>query len=44
MKPRRWFILALLFVASVLNYFDRQTLSILRPASKSECGLTDADS
>lgn len=40
---RRWLILGLLFVASVLNYFDRQTLSILKPTIKAEFGLTDAD-
>jgi MFS transporter, ACS family, hexuronate transporter len=39
---RRWFILALLFVASVLNYFDRQTLSILKPTIKAEFALTDS--
>lgn len=40
---RRWLILGLLFVASLLNYFDRQTLSILKPTIKSEYGLTDSD-
>ena len=39
---RRWVILALLFLASLLNYFDRQTLSILKPTIKSEFGLTDS--
>ena len=33
----------MLFVASFLNYFDRQTLSILKPLIKSEYGMTDTD-
>ncbi|HEX2099649.1 MAG TPA: MFS transporter, partial [Candidatus Synoicihabitans sp.] len=42
--PRRaWIILAMLFVASFLNYFDRQTLSILKPLIKEEYGMSDAD-
>jgi len=40
---RKWIILGLLFVASLLNYFDRQTLSILKPTIKAEYGLNDAD-
>lgn len=39
---RRWLILALLFAASFLNYFDRQTLSILKPAIKAEFGFNDS--
>lgn len=35
-------MLAMLFFASFLNYFDRQTLSVLKPAIKAEFGLTDA--
>lgn len=42
-NPRRWVILGLLFTASLLNYLDRQTLSILKPTIKGEFGLTDAD-
>lgn len=29
--PRRWWIVALLFVASVINYFDRGTISVALP-------------
>lgn len=38
---RRWWILALIFCAIVLNYVDRQILSILKPTLKSEFGFDD---
>lgn len=38
---RRWFILALIFGAIVLNYVDRQILSILKPTLKAEFGFDD---
>ncbi len=38
---RRWFILALIFCAIVLNYFDRQIVSILKPTLKAEFRLDD---
>ena len=38
---RRWFILALIFGAIVLNYIDRQSLSILKPTLKIEFGFDD---
>lgn len=38
---RRWFILALIFGAIVLNYIDRQILSILKPTLKAEFGFDD---
>jgi ACS family hexuronate transporter-like MFS transporter len=38
---RRWIILALIFCAIVLNYFDRQILSILKPKLKTEFNLDD---
>jgi ACS family hexuronate transporter-like MFS transporter len=38
---RRWLILALIFGAIVLNYIDRQILSILKPTLKSEFGFDD---
>lgn len=38
---RRWFILALVFGAIVLNYIDRQILSILKPTLKAEFGFDD---
>lgn len=40
--PRQsWVILALVFAVNLLNYFDRQTLSILKATLKIEIGLTD---
>ncbi|MBX3737972.1 MAG: MFS transporter [Candidatus Didemnitutus sp.] len=40
--PRQsWVILALVFAVNLLNYFDRQTLSILKATLKVEIGLTD---
>ena len=39
---RRWVILALIFCAIVLNYFDRQIVSILKPTLKAEFRLDDA--
>lgn len=38
---RRWWILALIFCAIVLNYIDRQILSILKPTLKAEFGFDD---
>lgn len=38
---RRWWILALIFGAIVLNYIDRQILSILKPTLKAEFGFDD---
>ncbi len=39
----RWVILGLLFLATVINFVDRQTLSILAPTLRSELHLSDAD-
>ena len=38
---RRWWILALIFGAIVLNYVDRQILSILKPTLKAHFGFDD---
>ncbi|HRE79762.1 MAG TPA: MFS transporter [Opitutaceae bacterium] len=38
---RRWIILALIFCAFLLNYTDRQIVSILKPTLKVEFGLDD---
>ncbi len=38
---RRWVIIGLLFASTFLNYFDRQTLSILKPVLKGEFGFDD---
>jgi len=36
-----WVVVGLLWVVALLNYFDRQTLSILKATLKLELGLTD---
>jgi ACS family hexuronate transporter-like MFS transporter len=42
--PRlRWWIGGLLFVSTVINYIDRQTLSVLAPFLKTEHHWTNAD-
>src|SRR4029079_9062928 len=41
-RQRRWIILAIVFCAIVLNYFDRQIVSILKPTLKSEFHLDDS--
>jgi ACS family hexuronate transporter-like MFS transporter len=40
-NPLRWAILALLFASTVLNYVDRQTLSILAPMVQRDLGMND---
>lgn len=42
-RSLRWWILGLLFAASVLNYVDRQALSLLAPTIQAELGLSDTD-
>ena len=39
----RWCIVAMLFLAAVLNYVDRQVLSFLAPTIQKELGLTEVD-
>lgn len=39
----RWWIIALLFGAAVLNYVDRQTLSALAPTIQQDLGMDDKD-
>lgn len=40
---RRWAVVALLFIATAINYLDRQTLSVLGPTLRTELHLTDRD-
>jgi ACS family hexuronate transporter-like MFS transporter len=40
-KGLRWWIVALLFGAAVLNYVDRQTLSALAPTIQTDLGMDD---
>src|SRR5262249_49431989 len=37
----RWWVCALLFLATVLNYLDRQTVAICAPLISAEFGLAD---
>ncbi|MEN6493789.1 MAG: MFS transporter [Thermoguttaceae bacterium] len=39
----RWWIAGMLFLAAILNYIDRQTLSILAPTIQKDLGLSEAD-
>jgi MFS transporter, ACS family, hexuronate transporter len=39
---RRWLICSLLFLATTINYVDRQILSLLKPILDSELGWTNA--
>ena len=38
----RWWIAGLLFLSTVINYIDRQTLSVLAPVLRQELGITDS--
>jgi MFS transporter, ACS family, hexuronate transporter len=40
-KGMRWWIVVLLFVAAVLNYIDRQTLSTLAPTIQKDLAMDD---
>lgn len=39
---RRWIVVALLFVVALVNYFDRQSLSVVAPRFQAELHLSDA--
>jgi ACS family hexuronate transporter-like MFS transporter len=41
MSPRRWVILALLFFITVINFIDRQTLSVLAPVIRASFHLSN---
>jgi len=40
-RRTRWFIIALLFAATAINYIDRQTLSVLNDTLRSELHFSD---
>ncbi|QLC64791.1 MFS transporter [Flavobacterium sp. LPB0248] len=42
-KGMRWWIIALLFIAAILNYIDRQTLSALAPTIQADLGMDDQE-
>ncbi len=39
----RWLMIGLLFLATVINYIDRQTVSVLKTAISQDLGLSNAD-
>jgi ACS family hexuronate transporter-like MFS transporter len=41
-ERRRWFIVAIIFLAIVFNYVDRQIVSVLKPVLKGEFNLGDS--
>jgi ACS family hexuronate transporter-like MFS transporter len=43
LRSLRWYIGALLFLSTVINYIDRQTLSVLAPILKNELRWTNSD-
>jgi len=38
----RWFVIGLIFCATVINYIDRQTVSVLKTAISTDLGLSNA--
>jgi ACS family hexuronate transporter-like MFS transporter len=42
-RPLRWGIVSLLFAATLINYIDRQSLSLLAPTINQELGLSNFD-
>jgi ACS family hexuronate transporter-like MFS transporter len=40
MAKRRWIIATLLFLSTLLNYFDRQILSLVSPVLRVQFSLT----
>ena len=43
MMPFRWWIAALLFASTTINYIDRQTLSVLAPYLKRDYHWANSD-
>src|SRR5207247_1687122 len=39
----RWLVIGLIFCATVINYVDRQTVSVLKTAISQDLGLSNAD-
>src|SRR3954468_14565362 len=42
-RPLRWGIVSLLFLATLINYIDRQTVSVLAPVLQRELSLSNFD-
>lgn len=43
LRPLRWAVLALVFLAGALNYVDRQVLALVKPLLATEFGWSDMD-
>ncbi|MCX6553091.1 MAG: MFS transporter, partial [Acidobacteria bacterium] len=39
----RWLMISLIFLATVINYIDRQTVSVLKTAISTDLGLSNSD-
>ena len=39
----RWMMVSLIFLATVINYIDRQTVSVLKTSISTDLGLSNAD-
>jgi ACS family hexuronate transporter-like MFS transporter len=39
----RWIVIALIFLATVINYIDRQTMAVLKGSIAADIGLTNAE-
>src|SRR5512136_1426240 len=39
----RWLVVGLVFLATVINYIDRQTVAVLKTAISADLGLSNAD-
>lgn len=39
----RWLMIGLVFLATIINYIDRQTVSVLKTAISQDVGLSNAD-
>jgi ACS family hexuronate transporter-like MFS transporter len=39
----RWLVISLIFLATVINYIDRQTMAVLKGAISADLGLSNAD-
>jgi ACS family hexuronate transporter-like MFS transporter len=42
-RPLRWAIVSLLFLATLINYIDRQTVAVLAPVLKEKLALSNQD-
>jgi len=43
LKGMRWWVIVLLFIAAILNYIDRQTLSALAPTIQKDLNMNDQE-